>query len=58
MKGGANMLPRIKELKPLSGFRLYVLFDSGERRIYNVKKILKLWMNSMIWKLYRVYLSK
>ena len=38
LKGGANMLPRIKELNPLSGFRLYVLFDSGERRIYNVKE--------------------
>lgn len=31
------MLPKIKEIKPLIGFKLYVLFDSGKSCIYNVK---------------------
>ena len=31
------MFPRIKEIKSLDDFRLYVVFDSGDAVIYDVK---------------------
>ncbi len=35
------MIPRIKTLKPLSDFRLYVAFDDGRAVIYDVKEDIK-----------------
>lgn len=32
------MLPKIREIKPLNDFKLYALFDSGEKRLYDVKE--------------------
>lgn len=32
------MLPRVKDVRPLTGFRLYIVFDDGEKRIYDVKE--------------------
>lgn len=31
------MIPRIKSVKPISNYRLYVVFDDGKIVIYNVK---------------------
>lgn len=31
------MIPRIKSVKPISDYRLYVVFDDGKTVIYNVK---------------------
>ena len=31
------MIPRIKSVKPISDYRLYVIFDDGKTVIYNVK---------------------
>lgn len=31
------MIPRIKSVKPISDYRLYVIFDDGKTIIYNVK---------------------
>ena len=33
----ANMIPRIKECKPLEDYKLLVTFDSGDAVIYDVK---------------------
>lgn len=32
------MIPRIKSVKPISDYRLYVIFDDGKTVIYNVKE--------------------
>lgn len=32
-----KMIPKIKTLTPLSGYRLYVIFDDGKKVIYDVK---------------------
>lgn len=37
------MFHRVKEVRPLSDFRLAVLFESGERRNYNVRPLLDKW---------------
>ena len=31
------MIPRIKSVKPISDYKLYVIFDDGKTVIYNVK---------------------
>ena len=31
------MFPRIKELKPLKDYKLYVVFDNGKSVVYDVK---------------------
>lgn len=31
------MIPRIKSVKPISNYRLYVVFEDGKIVIYNVK---------------------
>lgn len=31
------MFPRIKEVKPLENYKLFIIFDSGESRLYDVK---------------------
>lgn len=33
------MIPRIKSVKPISDYRLYVVFDDGKTVIYNVKPV-------------------
>jgi Protein of unknown function (DUF2442). len=35
------MLPRPKEVKPLNDFRLQVLFDNGETKIYDMSKLIE-----------------
>ena len=37
------MFHKVKEVRPLSDFRLAVLFESGERRNYNVRPLLDKW---------------
>lgn len=37
------MFHRVKEVRPLSDFQLVVLFESGERRSYNVRPLLDKW---------------
>lgn len=38
MKRGAEMIVRIKNIKPLNDYRLFVKFDDGKSVIYNVKE--------------------
>ena len=35
------MVPRPKEVKPLNNFRLQVLFDNGEAKIYDMSKLIE-----------------
>ena len=37
------MFHKVKEVSPLSDFRLAVLFESGERRSYDVRPLLEKW---------------
>ena len=37
------MFHRVKEIRPLSDFQLAVVFESGERRSYDVKPLLDKW---------------
>ena len=37
MSGGVSMIPRIKNIKPLENFILYVAFDDGKIVYYDVK---------------------
>lgn len=38
MFGGVRMIPRIKSVKPLDKFMLYVVFDDGKVVYYDVKE--------------------
>lgn len=35
------MLPRPREVKPLSNYCLQVLFDNGETKIYDMSKLIE-----------------
>lgn len=37
------MFHRVKEVRPLSDFRLSVLFESGERKSYDVRPLFDKW---------------
>jgi hypothetical protein len=38
MLGGVRMIPRIKTVKPLDDYILYVVFDDGKKVLYDVKE--------------------
>lgn len=38
MFGGVEMIPRIKDIKPLENYMLYVVFKDGKKGFYNVSE--------------------
>ena len=39
------MFHKVKEVRPLSDFRLAVLFESGERRSYDIRPLFEKWQS-------------